>query len=596
MLYRSGTTTVLNTGSGETISLTQAGASRIYVDAAGNVGIGTNAPTNKLHLNSGSTAMSLKLDNTLSGNTALGLYNNGTLASWLQGTGSQTNLISEGTRDINLYTNGTVKFNVDGSTGNAGIGTSGDTFRKLYVRGSSSEQYAMTARADYTGSSEMQGINLIVSASGTGTKYGLNSGVYGTSGSSQSMYGIYSLMSKGSATGTAYGIYSTGEDRNYFSNNVSIGTTSASYKLRVYDNNDTNRGVYAEATGNNTITKYGVTGRASGTGGGTNYGIYGEAVSGSGELNGVYSYVYSPSSTAQYGVRSRVWASPGSGSKYGGYFETTGTASTNYGTYLISTGATTNYGIYSDVDGTGTVRGGYFTTVSTSSSSSSAYGVWAATTNNNGTGITRGIYGSAGGTSTGTKYGVYGSTSGSGTRYGVYCSGNGAYTGTWTDVSDKKFKTNIVQLPSVLDKVMLLKPSSYEYKTKEYDFMQFNEGIDYGFIAQDVEKVFPTLVTDNFHPGPTDEDGEYTTEGIDYKGIDYNLFAPIAIKAIQEQQEIIESQGEEIAELKKEIALMKQAKATSQNEGSSASELELLKAEMAEIKAMLGLEAKSTNE
>jgi hypothetical protein len=58
-------------------------------------------------------------------------------------------------------------------------------------------------------------------------------------------------------------------------------------------------------------------------------------------------------------------------------------------------------------------------------------------------------------------------------NYGVYCQGNGGYTGTWSAVSDKKFKLNIRPMTSALDKIMLLKPSLYEMKTKEYPYMDF---------------------------------------------------------------------------------------------------------------------------
>lgn len=178
--------------------------------------------------------------------------------------------------------------------------------------------------------------------------------------------------------------------------------------------------------------------------------------------------------------------------------------------------------------------------------------------NDGGTGFAIAVQGFASGTSTGTKYGVYGiSSSGGGTRYGVYCSGNGGYTGSWSNVSDKKFKTDIVRINDVLSRVLQLKPSTYLYKTNEYSYMGFNEGRDIGLIAQEVEPIFPEVVSENHHPGPTDESGQFTSEGIDYKGIDYNLFAPILIKAIQEQQEIITNQSNEITKLKQELAIQK---------------------------------------
>ena len=57
-----------------------------------------------------------------------------------------------------------------------------------------------------------------------GTQYGIIARTSGTQ--ANTMYAAY-LSSNGSGTGVDYGIYSVGEDRNYFSNNVWIGTTTA---------------------------------------------------------------------------------------------------------------------------------------------------------------------------------------------------------------------------------------------------------------------------------------------------------------------------------------------------------------------------------
>lgn len=101
--------------------------------------------------------------------------------------------------------------------------------------------------------------------------------------------------------------------------------------------------------------------------------------------------------------------------------------------------------------------------------------------------------------------------------------------GSYTQSSDRNLKKDIKDMESVLDKVKQLKPSTYNY-------IDFN-GIgpkSMGFIAQDVEPIFPDLVRDG-------DDG--------YKGLVYDGFAVIAIKAIQEQQKIIE-------ELQKKIEML----------------------------------------
>jgi hypothetical protein len=62
--------------------------------------------------------------------------------------------------------------------------------------------------------------------------------------------------------------------------------------------------------------------------------------------------------------------------------------------------------------------------------------------------------------------------------------------------------------------------------------------VHYGFIAQEVEKIFPEFVV---------------TDGKKNKMIGYSGFIPILTKGIQEQQQQIEELKNEIAELKKLI-------------------------------------------
>ena len=102
--------------------------------------------------------------------------------------------------------------------------------------------------------------------------------------------------------------------------------------------------------------------------------------------------------------------------------------------------------------------------------------------------------------------------------------------GSYHQSSDRRLKKNISELPGILDKVMKLKPSTYQYTSNDDSSPR-----SMGFIAQDVEKFFPEMVS---------------TKG-EYKGISYAQFGVIAIKAIQEQQLIIEDLKREIADLRK---------------------------------------------
>ena len=99
-------------------------------------------------------------------------------------------------------------------------------------------------------------------------------------------------------------------------------------------------------------------------------------------------------------------------------------------------------------------------------------------------------------------------------------------SGAWSG-SDARWKQNVTSLlPSTsLDKVLALRPVSYEWKTAEYPNMGFTNGTQLGFIAQDVEKIIPEIVT-------TDNRG--------YKGISYEKITPVITSAMQQQQNEIE--------------------------------------------------------
>lgn len=102
--------------------------------------------------------------------------------------------------------------------------------------------------------------------------------------------------------------------------------------------------------------------------------------------------------------------------------------------------------------------------------------------------------------------------------------GNIKATGTITP-SDIRFKQNIHGLEQCLQKIMQLNGVSYNWRMNEFENRGFNNQLQLGFIAQDVEKVFPQIVH-------TASDG--------YKGIDYAKLVPVLVEAVKEQQKEIE--------------------------------------------------------
>lgn len=113
-------------------------------------------------------------------------------------------------------------------------------------------------------------------------------------------------------------------------------------------------------------------------------------------------------------------------------------------------------------------------------------------------------------------------------------------TGAYSYYSDRRLKKNVKALPPLLEKVLQLQPLEYEMIN---DNPSHKKTI--GFIAQDVKKHFPELVT-------LIRDTVNSYNGItDLHSLDYSGFGILAIKAIQEQQVIITT-------LEKKLELLEQ--------------------------------------
>ena len=66
--------------------------------------------------------------------------------------------------------------------------------------------------------------------------------------------------------------------------------------------------------------------------------------------------------------------------------------------------------------------------------------------------------------------------------------GSGTYSGSWTALSDRRLKENIVNLSGTLEKTLSLRPVTYDWKDAEKAKIN---GRQIGLIAQEVEELFP---------------------------------------------------------------------------------------------------------
>jgi hypothetical protein len=122
-------------------------------------------------------------------------------------------------------------------------------------------------------------------------------------------------------------------------------------------------------------------------------------------------------------------------------------------------------------------------------------------------------------------------TNGNITRMLIYDNGNAWLQGTLTQASDARLKKDISLLQNPLQKIIQLNGYTYHWKNENSDTR-----LQTGVLAQEVQKLFPELVSEN-------------KEGI--LAVNYSGLIPVMIESIKEQQKQIARQEERLDELKK---------------------------------------------
>jgi len=141
--------------------------------------------------------------------------------------------------------------------------------------------------------------------------------------------------------------------------------------------------------------------------------------------------------------------------------------------------------------------------------------------------------------------------------------GANGYT-AFTNYSDKRLKTNISTLDTgVLSKILQLNPVEFQYNEKYLQlYPESNlEKVHKGFIAQEIQKVFPEMVSEM----------KESSDSVNYLDLDISHLQVYLVQALQEQQAIIEAQKKEIATEKAENESQKQEIETIKAEASSSS-------------------------
>lgn len=104
--------------------------------------------------------------------------------------------------------------------------------------------------------------------------------------------------------------------------------------------------------------------------------------------------------------------------------------------------------------------------------------------------------------------------------------------------SDSRFKTNIRLVTNALDKVKALQGVYFNWNQKAFPEKEFGSQDELGFIAQEVEKIVPEVVTKD---KSKDE----------YRSVKYDKVVALLVEAIKEQQKQIEQLQLKVKQLAK---------------------------------------------
>lgn len=130
--------------------------------------------------------------------------------------------------------------------------------------------------------------------------------------------------------------------------------------------------------------------------------------------------------------------------------------------------------------------------------------------------------------------------------------GAGYSIGGWNTVSDRRLKSNIKPIESALERLVKINGLIYTLRTPDHIGFDENgnkienktrEEVQYGVLAQELEKVFPEMVN---------EKAVFINSGDEtkYKTVNYNALIPVLIESIKELNEKIESLEQEVQDLK----------------------------------------------
>ena len=116
-------------------------------------------------------------------------------------------------------------------------------------------------------------------------------------------------------------------------------------------------------------------------------------------------------------------------------------------------------------------------------------------------------------------------------------------------IAEQDLKKNVAPLQNALSYVQQLEPKMYEYDVRRFDKLKLPSGQQYGFMAEEVQKVLPNLVSSQSQSYLV---GKNTYRSTSLKNTDLESLVPLLVAAIKEQQQQINELKQQLEANQKE--------------------------------------------
>ncbi|MAL59934.1 MAG: hypothetical protein CMC14_07805 [Flavobacteriaceae bacterium] len=530
--------------------------------------------------------------------------------SWTTSSGEATtasNGLTETGNDVQLGGILTQNTTINNSNFDLEISSTGSATEGLSITkadNAASSNIALDIIKTTNGTGFGTGVNVSMNGTGNGALYTYSASITNT-GSGTKI--AYNNVFSGSGTGTLYAnrnqFLGTGSGSKYGVHNT-FGTSVTSAKFGVYNDFDSSSGNYYGMNNNmvgaTNSAVFGVNNTLSGTGTGAKTGVSNSFSGANGNANiyiGMDNSFNDTGNGDRWGVRTNLDGT-GTGNQYGIFNDLTGTGSgTKYGSYnyIDASAGGTHYGVYSEVDNTNGYAGyflgqnyvsdaiginnpapdGRLDIIHNSTGATSPHIMLTAQNANAGTRIVFDnavettnnwvLFARADDAVNGGTFNIYSSEAGTNVvrldsdgKMGVMRNpatntlevegdASKSTAGSWLANSDQRLKKEIKSISgeTALDKIEKMRGVTYLWNDDKTGTKR-PEGLQYGFIAQELMEVFPEKVT-------KDNLGFYQTA--------YGDYDPIFVEAIKELKTEVDTLKDENQKLKEQLSKMEKIEA-----------------------------------